>query len=254
MNHLSEEHLVLFHYHEDEAAAERRAMEEHLAGCELCRSRLADLERDLALFGSGSVPERPEDYGQQVWQRIRPQLMERPGFNWAELFAPRRWAVAGALAALIVGAFVAGRIWQHKQEPVAAPISAQARERILLVAVGDHLERSQMVLVELVNADGNGPVDIAPEQRAAKDLVSSNRLYRQTALREGDAGMASVLDDLERVLIEVANSPSTISSAQLDALRHRIESKGLLFKIRVVGTQVQEREKAATPAQTGGNI
>ena len=61
--------------------------------------------------------------------------------------------------------------------------------------------------------------------------------------------MASVLDDLERVLIEVANSPSTISSAQLEAIQHRIEAKGILFKIRVVGTQVQEREKSALASQ-----
>ncbi len=249
MNHLSEEQLILFHYDEAEAGQDRRTFEQHLAACDLCRSRLADLERALALFGSAPVPERPPEYGQQVWTRLRPRLMERPGSIWAAFFAPRSWAVAGALAALIVGAFFAGRYWQRRQGPESAPISAQARERILLVAVGDHLERSQMVLVELVNADGKGPVNIGPERRAARDLVDSNRLYRQTALRDGDVGMASVLDDLERVLIEVANSPSTISSAQLEAIRHRIEAKGILFKIRVVDTQVQEREKSAQASQ-----
>jgi hypothetical protein len=249
MNHLSEEQLILFHYDEAEAGQDRHTFEQHLAACETCRSRLADLQRALALFGSAPVPERPENYGQQVWLRLRPRLMERPGSIWSTFFAPRQWAVAGALAALVIGAFFAGRFWQHKQEPQAAPISAQARERILLVAVGDHLERSQMVLVELANADGKGPVNIGPEQRAARDLVDSNRLYRQTALRDGDVGMASVLDDLERVLIEVANSPSTISSAKLESLQHRIEAKGILFKIRVVGTQVQEREKSAQTAQ-----
>jgi hypothetical protein len=155
---------------------------------------------------------------------------------------------------LIVSAFFAGRFWQRRQAPEQAPISAQARERILLLAVGNHLERSQMVLVELENADGKGPVDIGPEQRTARDLVEANRLYRQTAARAGDAGMANVLDDLERVLIEVANSPSQISSAQLDSIRHRIEAKGILFKIRVVGTQVEEREKSAQAIQSSGRI
>lgn len=252
MNHLSEEQLILFHYHEADEAHDRNLMEQHLSACEICRSRLADLERELALLGEAPVPARPPEYGRQVWQRLRPRLMERPESFRAGFFAPRQWVVAGALAALIAGAFLAGRFLQIRRTPQAAPISAQARERILLLAVGNHLERSQMVLVELVNADGKGPVDIGPERRTARDLVEANRLYRQTATRDGDLGMANVLDDLERVLIEVANSPSEISSAQLDSIRRRIEAKGILFKIRVVGTQVQERERSVQAAQPSG--
>jgi vacuolar-type H+-ATPase subunit E/Vma4 len=72
-------------------------------------------------------------------------------------------------------------------------------------------------------------------------LVGANRLYRQTALNAGEAGMASVLDQLERVLVEVANSPSEVSSKQLESLRKRIESQGILFKVRVVGSDVRKR-------------
>ena len=114
---------------------------------------------------------------------------------------------------------------------------------ILLVAVGDHLERSQMVLVELVNAKGNGSVDITNEQHRAEDLLDENRLYRQTAAGIGETGLASVLDDLERVLLEVAHSPSRLSSQELGEIRRRIESEGILFKIRVIGSKVQAEER-----------
>lgn len=249
MNHLSEEQLILFHYDE---ATERRALEAHLAACDLCRSRLQDLQRDLALFGAVPVPERPEDYGQRVWFRLRPRLMERPGSAWAAIFAPPRWVPAGVLALLIVGAFLAGRFWPHHETPTNATISAQARDRILLVAVGNHLERSQMVLVELTNTDGKGSLDISAERNIARDLVDENRLYRQTAARAGEVGVANVLDDLERVLIEIANGPSKVSASQLDDLRRRIEAKGIIFKIRVVGSQVQAREKSVAPQPAGG--
>jgi hypothetical protein len=119
------------------------------------------------------------------------------------------------------------------------------------VAVGDHLDRSQMVLVELVNADGKGPVNISAEQRTARDLVGANRLYRETAARAGEVGVASVLDDLERVLIEIANSPSQLSSAQFEEIRHRIEARGILFKVRVIDSQVREREKSPSPEAPG---
>ena len=105
-----------------------------------------------------------------------------------------------------------------------------------------------MVLVELENANPTGgPLDISSEQHRAEDLVAANRLYRQTALRAGETGVASVLDELERVLVEIANSPAKVSSPQLAVLRKRIESRGILFKIRVIGSEVRERQKAAAP-------
>jgi len=54
-------------------------------------------------------------------------------------------------------------------------------------------------------------VNIATEQRRAEDLLQENRLYRQTALQEGDTGLASVLDELERVLLDVAHSPEQVT-------------------------------------------
>ncbi|PYR58307.1 MAG: hypothetical protein DMF85_11070, partial [Acidobacteria bacterium] len=112
--------------------------------------------------------------------------------------------------------------------------------------------RSQMVLVELVSAGGSsGDVDISTERERAGQLVAVNRLYRQTALSTGDANMASLLDDLERVLVDVAASPSPVSQADFDAVRRRIESKGLLFKVRVVSSEVRERQRAAVQQQKG---
>lgn len=243
MNHLTEEQLILYKYDE---ADNPSALEEHIASCEVCRAQYKDLERTLALVSGAQVPERPADYGQQVWVRLRPQLMERPQSAWSGFFSLRHWAMAGALAALMFGAFFAGRYLPRRGvAPTEASIPPQARERILLVAVGDHLEKSQMVLVELENAEGRGPVDISPERHLARDLVDSNRLYRETAARAGDVGMASVLDDLERVLIEIANSPARISPVQLQEIQRRIEARGILFKIRVIGSEAEMQGKSA---------
>ena len=108
----------------------------------------------------------------------------------------------------------------------------------------DHLERSEMVLVELVNAGSDDGADISTEQRRAQDLVPAGRLYRQAALRAGETSLASVLDDLERLLVEVAHSPSPLSSPELEGFRRRIESGGLLFRIRILDSQVRSRHKA----------
>jgi hypothetical protein len=122
------------------------------------------------------------------------------------------------------------------------------RERILLVAVGEHLERSRVILAEISNRTDGGPIDLSSEQAVAQDLVTTGRLYRHVAVSNGDPAMASLLEELERTLAEIANGPSTTTSAGLADLRERIESQGLLFKVTVFGSQVQQRQRdAAAP-------
>jgi anti-sigma factor RsiW len=261
MTHLNEEQLILYHYGEEayRKPAERRAVAEHLAACDDCRISYESLQRVLAAVEALPVPERAEGYGREVWAQLRPRLDVRPGgpgktvlSGWAWWFAPQRWALAGAMAALLIVAFLVGRMTQEETSTSAA-ISPQVRERILMVAVGDHLERSQMILVELSNMPSNGKVDISSEQRMASELVGENRLYRQTALNAGEVGVASVLDQLERVLVEVANSPSEVSSKEMETLRKRIESQGILFKVRVIGSDVRQRAHEA-PAETAPDV
>ena len=91
-------------------------------------------------------------------------------------------------------------------------------------------------------------MNISAEQHRAEDLLQENRLYRQTALQEGDAGLASVLDELERVLLDVAHSPDEVTPAQLEAIQKKIEERGILFKVRVVNKELQQRREGATPA------
>lgn len=247
MTHPNEEQLVLFYYGDADDLA---AIEQHLAECDACRASFDALKQTCAVMESLPVPQRGAGYGREVWARLAPRLDRPRAWSWREWFQPQRLALAGALAALLVVAFLAGRFTPRIPE-VAGPSAPEVRERILLVAVGDHLERSQMVLVELANTKPNGEVNITAERSRAEQLVTANRLYRQTAVNVGDTAMASVLDDLERALLEIARSPSELSGSELAALQKRMETKGILFKVRVVGSQVREREKIpiAEPAR-----
>jgi len=262
MTHLTEEQLIL-HYYGEEADRETAAepldallIERHLEECPGCRHAYSALQRVLNIVDSMPVPERPADYGSQVWQRIHHRLPARRR-GLAFLPAPWRWAAAGvAFAALLVTAFVAGRTYPSaNRRPTQMAVNGDAQgsegsERILRAAVGDYLERSQMVLVELANAEPKGALDISAEQERAGDLVTETRLYRQTAAHTGDARIASLLDELERVLVDIRNSPSELSPAEVESFRQRLESEGILFKIRVLGSNVRNEEKAAAPASS----
>jgi hypothetical protein len=232
-DHLSEEDLVLHHYAEagPEAAA-------HVEACPACAARLEALRRDLMAV-PGDVPERAADYGAEVWARLEPRIERTPR---VVALRPRRFLMPAALAASVVLAFLLGRHTQPPRPSPAPTVSASARERILMGAVSDHLERTRRVLVEMAGtAAGPGPVDIAAEQALAANLVANSRLYRQSAERAGEARLADLLDELERVLVEIANAPADLRPEELRDLRRRIASRDLLFKVRALQSQVQER-------------
>ena len=234
--HIQEEQLILLYYGE---VVESPAIQEHIDSCAQCRAEYHALQRVLNSVDSAPVPSRGADYGQQVWNRVSPKL---PGARRRWFVFSQWWAAVAAMGALVIGGFLAGRYSpQAPINPVAAVAgSAQVRDRILLVSVGDHLERSHMVLSELANTSGK-ELDITPERTLAGNLVEANRLYRQTAAAAGETSVANILDDLERVLIEISNSPDNVSAAQLAELRNRIEAQGLLFKVQIIGSQLRER-------------
>jgi hypothetical protein len=244
MTHLTEEELILHYY--GEAEGESLPAENHLEECLECRAAYSALQRVLNVVDSLPLPARAADYGAQVWARIAPRIGGRRRlWQWP---APFRWAAMGAaMAGLLVVAFLAGRFYPQaaRRPEMAKAGTGGGSNGILLVAVGDYLERSQMILVELVNANPKRPLDISSEQERATDLISESRLYRQTAEHTGDTQVAGVLDDLDRVLLEIAHGPSRLTPEDLEKLRHRLEAEGILFKIRVLNSNVKNQEETA---------
>lgn len=256
MNHLNEEELIAYRDGEETGRTEVKA---HLAECPECREELARIETVFTALDAIPVPDPGADYERRVWQQLEPRLPEKRARWWEGWFETRRLVVVGAMAALILAAYFAGvRVGRKTPGGDGTSVAGteKVRERVLVVAVGEHLGKSEMMLVELANTEprkGEKLVNISSEQKRAEALVEENRLYRQTALNEGDQAMASTLDELERVLLDIANSPDEVTTAQFESLQKRIEAKGILFKVRVVNQDLREREKSNRPSPTQGN-
>jgi hypothetical protein len=125
-------------------------------------------------------------------------------------------------------------------QPVAVTgATQQQRDRILLVVVGEHFDQSERVLVELTNLTPSETTDISSERARAEELLASNRLYRRTALDRGEESVATLLDELEPVLMQIAHADSQLPADELRRIQKRVEAKGLVFKLRVVRADVR---------------
>jgi hypothetical protein len=252
MTHCSDDELVLHYYGEDAAPAP------HLAACGECAARYRELEAVLQSVYSVEAPPRGEQYGLEVWTRIRHRLPE-PQAWWRGLFSQWPMAtLASAAVVLIVAGFAAGRLWpEATSAPVDRPVETIADDtagrRVLLLTVADHLERSERMLTDIMNASDGA--DISTEQLWADDLLAASRLYRQDAIDTNELSVASVLDELERTLLEIVHRPATATAADLEQMRRRIDSAALLFKVRVLSDELREREldaPAPSPQTTIG--
>jgi hypothetical protein len=231
MTHLSEQDLLDTYYGEPPERGQ-----EHLGECPECCAELARITELLDEVRNVAAPVRGEGYGREVWARLQPRLHEKKTSWWA-----RPWILAPVAAALLTAAFLGGMLtMRHHQAAVSqqnrtiteAGLSENDRQRVFLGAMSDHLERSEVLLAQLVHA-GPGDINLSGERTRARDLLDENRLLRETALRSGDQAHAALLDDLERVFLDLANSPAQLSSKDVAELQRRVENQGLLFKVRV---------------------
>jgi hypothetical protein len=247
-DHLGDDDLVLAYYRELPAAEQAQA-DAHLAACEACRDARTRLVQTLGLVDAAPPVDAPEGFERVMWARVQAALPP-PRRGWRAALGLPQWVVPLAAAAvLVMAAFVAGRWSTDPGTPPAAATTAAVAdsaadvpERILLVAAGEHLDRTQMVLAELVNADPARGRILDVERERAADLVSANRVIRQSAAAAGDDTLERLLEDLERVLLEVANGGGADAAAELEMVKARIESRGILFRLRVVSSDVRQRE------------
>ena len=240
--HLSEDELIL-HYYGETARADASRVASHLASCPDCQFANQQLRRVMTLVDTAAPVEAPLGFERTAWARLEPALDgNRSGVR--KFFWFPQWALAGGVAALVLAAFVAGRFSGGESSgvtPGGSPVAANTTERVLQAAVGDHLDRTQMMLVELANADTDHADVFAAEQDRAADLVAVNRLIRQSVEQSGDAAVADVLEDLERMLLEIANAPADATSNELTDLQSRITTEDLLFRVRVIASEMRQR-------------
>jgi hypothetical protein len=245
-DHPAEEDFVMLYYRETDTGGRLSfdELRQHLELCPSCRTAYQNLARVLDACDDLPVPEPHPAFESRMWNRLEPQLhpLDRRVHSWPFVPQLKHWLAAAAVAAMLVAAFFAGRFTRTPNAPARiVAITADGRQRVLLMALGDHLERSEMVLTELANVPDQA-ADLSLERQRARDLISENRLYRQTAADSADPAVAQILDELERVLLDISHG------ADSREIKARIDSESLLFKLRVLGATLNRTESSERPA------
>lgn len=102
-----------------------------------------------------------------------------------------------------------------------------------------HFEKAETLLrafrnVQLDDPDAANRVDY--ERRRAKQLVYQNMMLRREADASGDVQIASLLESLEPILLDIANLPARLDDDSVHVIRERVERKNIVALLQINST------------------
>lgn len=232
------------------SSLERETVLTHLQTCPDCLAEQEAIRSVVSVFARPATrpsEERPEEFwrgfANGVERRIREEtpLHRKLGAAVTGLFdrpIVRFWrpltAGGAALAFLLLAFFFAQQgprtaIREVAGLPEIVPPSppAQTGEEI-----SRYLERSQRLLVGLTNrrVGNDEKVDLSAERQLSRQLIREARSLQNQPL---DAHSSQLVQNLERILITVANENDLSSRSDFEMIRGGIRRENLLFKVRM---------------------
>jgi hypothetical protein len=151
MSHLTEEQLVEHYFAE---GANRVVAETHLRICSRCEQVYEEISNALAVRAP-EPPAREPGYGNNSGSPLRRRCGPTRQVSQAPLLFMASPGVRRRLPARTCRGIPWGSLWQRAHtHPSQAANPAQAKERVVLFILDDHLDRSERLLVELNHAGG----------------------------------------------------------------------------------------------------
>jgi hypothetical protein len=220
-----------------------------LAGRAVIAVLTRSLRLTLALF-LVIAPVLPAQLPVQTASPIPPRIASALTIFVSNGRVLRGLSYAAANAPMAEATFDAGRIrgQQHQQPtasatpPRAQPSARHPQERGAVQILGDHLDRSERLLVDLKHADEGGAELLRALQNEAKSLQAANRICRQNAAEANDPALTTVLDHLDRLLAEITNQPGGLNGATIARLQDEMNEEGLLFEVRVLRSRISDKQ------------
>ena len=227
---------------------DHKKVEDHLAECQHCASEAMSLiamiktiDREIKAPSEEQSPEFWNNFVLRVEDKLREEqhAEKRPTSSiWDKLeslFIFRRRIIAAACGSLaIVLLIVVILKWytppQHEeqreqiaQQPLQSDTTSERMSK--------YFRKSKVLLVGITNmkTDEHYPLDLTAERRASRELIHEARYLKSQPL---DIRSAKLIDDMEKILIELANLEEQNDLPNVDIIRGGIHSENLLFKVR----------------------
>jgi len=117
-------------------------------------------------------------------------------------------------------------------EPPARPADAETMTAM-------HFEKSETLLRSFRNFrlnEAGSATEVSYERTRAQQLVYQNMMLRREADARGDVQVASLLETLEPILLDISNLPDKPDNDAVRVIRDRVERKNIVALLKVNST------------------
>jgi hypothetical protein len=168
-------------------------------------------------------------------QQQNTATLERPKITGPTNLVSRKHAAENLIAQQNEGPVIDLSPQGDSQTSASAPVRSADAETMTAV----HFEKSELLLrafrnVRLSN-DGEA-AEIDYERRRAQQLVYQNIMLRREADTAGDVQVATLLESLEPILLDIANLSQHPKDEDVRAIQQRVERKNIVALLQVNST------------------
>jgi anti-sigma-K factor RskA len=249
--------LLLYEYVRGELTEDDlRQVEAHLAVCQVCAQEVDELKQFVKFsmeYTSQPSDTRSTEYWNEFASNVERKIQESemparqpirvPWYEEVLTFLTLRWRLVAAMSAAVSVVVLAIIIWRMMPSEPPREIPNTTIHRPAISAqqaayderVADYFRRSKMLLIGVTNmkVDDNEPTDLSAERRVSRELVHEARYLKQQPI---DYRSAQLIDDLQKILIELANAKEQGGAPNVELVRAGVHQENLLFKIRMAET------------------
>jgi len=248
MTHARARALLYDHATGQISDTDRIRLMEHLSGCRPCSDHLQRIETTVRLLSHVSTrpserlaPEYWRNFSRSVELRLRQEDRSVPApasrfGDWLDETVLGRRRTLG-IAAVALAAVVVLSFFVRFPGPQPPPSTAATVPVLGVQApppspqVHQYLRRSRALLVGLENMEvpARKPVDLRTERKLSRELLQQAKDLQE---RPMDIHTARLVGDVERVLLEIANTGEN-GMQHVEVIRGGIRQENLLFKLRM---------------------
>jgi hypothetical protein len=133
---------------------------------------------------------------------------------------------------------------KQRPEPVESGLALARFEApslpFLTPATTRHFDQAQVLLRSFKNAlpaADDAALDLSYEKRQARSLVYQNILLRRDAAAKGNLPVEEVLNELEPLLLDIANLSDSAAPAEVSLIKERMQRKAIIAVLQVYSAQ-----------------
>ena len=236
----------------------RARFDEHLEGCSHCTDMFLQFQQTLAVTDRRELARADDASMQGFWERLEPHLERAPTAPVWNL-APVRlvladWANRPALAAaaalllVAVGIFI-GRINPQNLGGVQAQSAAVLNPALTAEfneQFGSYLDRTKMILLGMDNyqpEEGPNEENLDHQRAISRELLHQGRDLKAHAAISANASVGYLIDDIERILLQLANSDDGDLELTIQIIQSGMQRNGVLLKITLTELSRIHREQ-----------